>query len=236
MTGAGLAPRPADEISALMKAAYGQETYSNSLMAGLNVVAQALNRGDLGRAMVAALRLKLPELTPEGAIRIAQAHDTLTKFDPSEPRDWRGRWTAEGESRAVNSTSPERRPGRTNRAPHTRESVTAPRSQVFHSRPANADAMRAIFISNYGSANDNSRPIPPDVICYALTRMCLGNARDPDYQSKMEDCASVLDRCTGMVEKSKESAAFQYSVFWPDGTLAIIRFGVIVPVRHGKPF
>jgi hypothetical protein len=95
-TAGGFAPRPSEEISGLMKAAYGRNNDPADLGPGLEVVAKALNQGDLGRAMIAALRLKLPELTWEGAVRLAHAHDALTKYDPDEPRDWRGRWTTGG--------------------------------------------------------------------------------------------------------------------------------------------
>ena len=50
MSVAGLAPRPADEIGTLAKAAYGRDFDASRLPDGLDVVADALNRGDLGRA------------------------------------------------------------------------------------------------------------------------------------------------------------------------------------------
>lgn len=62
-------------------------------MGGLDAVAGALNQGEMTRALIAAVLLKLPELDWNGAVRIAQANCALAKFDPSESRDWRGRWT-----------------------------------------------------------------------------------------------------------------------------------------------
>jgi hypothetical protein len=76
-----------------MTAAYGLDEGRTQLSPGLDVLAQALNRGDLGLAMIAAVQLKLPPLSWQGAIRIARADDLLAKYNSSEPRDWRGRWT-----------------------------------------------------------------------------------------------------------------------------------------------
>jgi hypothetical protein len=92
----GFAARPRGEIGALMKAAYGDRTNHASVSPGLDIVADALNRGDLGRAMVGAVRMRLPELSWDRAVRIARVHEALGKynFNPGEPRDSRGRWTA----------------------------------------------------------------------------------------------------------------------------------------------
>ena len=70
------------------------------LTGGLRAVANALNQGDLTRAMIAAVWLGLPPLDWDGAARIAQAQDALEKYDPDEPRDWRGRWTSGGGGQA----------------------------------------------------------------------------------------------------------------------------------------
>ena len=55
------------------------------------MVARALSENEMVRAMIAAVLLKLPELDWDGAVRIAQADDTLSKYDPDEPRDFHGR-------------------------------------------------------------------------------------------------------------------------------------------------
>ncbi len=92
-TAVGFAPRPVDELGALMKGAYGPDIDATSMSSGLAVVAEALNRGDLGRAMIAALHLRLSEVTLDGAVLIAAANANLVKFNPLEPRNWRGWWT-----------------------------------------------------------------------------------------------------------------------------------------------
>jgi hypothetical protein len=97
-TANGFEPRPANEIGVLMKGAFGRDVDPADCLPRLGVIAEALNRGDLGRAMVAALHLRLPELDWEGAARIARADQALTKYDPDELRDERGRWTTDGAS------------------------------------------------------------------------------------------------------------------------------------------
>jgi hypothetical protein len=92
----GFAPRPIDELEALLKAAY-QRDLDASTVRGLGVAANALNQGDIGRAMIAALHLRLPDLSWEAASRIAKVDERLAKsYNAEQPRDWRGRWTSEG--------------------------------------------------------------------------------------------------------------------------------------------
>jgi hypothetical protein len=119
-TAAGFTPRPADEIAALLKAAYGRDIDPADVSPGLEVIAQALNRNDLGRAMVAALRLRLPDLDWAGAVRLARADQTLAKYDPNEPRDWRGRWTTSSETRPSRPTPRPARARRRGRPPRRR--------------------------------------------------------------------------------------------------------------------
>jgi hypothetical protein len=92
-TNVGLAPRSFEEIGARMKGAYGREADAIRLASGLRVAADALNRGDIGRAMIATVLMRLPELNDEGALGIARADEILAKYNPDEPRDARGRWT-----------------------------------------------------------------------------------------------------------------------------------------------
>ena len=92
-TASGFKPRAAREIDALLKAAYGEGVDAAGVSRGLDIIADALNRDDLGRAQVAALRLRLADLDWDAAARIAYADRSLVKYDPDEPRDWHGRWT-----------------------------------------------------------------------------------------------------------------------------------------------
>lgn len=91
---AGFSARRPEEIHWLLSSAYQRQPNVGAIETGLNAVARALNAGEIGRAMIAAILLKLPELDWAGAARIAQAEDVLAKYDPDEPRDWHGRWTS----------------------------------------------------------------------------------------------------------------------------------------------
>jgi hypothetical protein len=55
-----------------------------------------LNEGDVTRAMIAAIYLRLPEVGAEGAARLAAVDAALRKYSEAEPRDWHGRWTTGG--------------------------------------------------------------------------------------------------------------------------------------------
>ena len=90
--------RPPAAIAALIEAAYGEVLDAVAIGNGLGAVARAIEAGDLARASIAAVHLRLPSLADEAAMeRLARA-DRLLKagFDPDEPRNERGRWTAEG--------------------------------------------------------------------------------------------------------------------------------------------
>jgi len=95
-TTAGFEPRWPGEIDVLTKAAYGAAVDAEALRRGLVVAANALNGGDVGRAMVATLHLRLPGLDEDGAARVAAVDAVLAKYSADQPRDWHGRWTTEG--------------------------------------------------------------------------------------------------------------------------------------------
>jgi hypothetical protein len=91
-TDSGLAPRSPLEIEFLMKAAYLDFDEEARVSRGLGVIANALNRNDRAKASMAAVFLRLADLDLESAVRVAHANDALSKYDPDQPRDWRGRW------------------------------------------------------------------------------------------------------------------------------------------------
>lgn len=94
-TDKGFVPRPGDEIAALLAAAYRGRIDPMTRLVTLDVVAKALNRGDVQLAMVAAVLLQLPELDWDAAARLAQAAERLAKYDKDEPRRADGEWTDE---------------------------------------------------------------------------------------------------------------------------------------------
>ena len=91
-------PRPAATIRKVLSNAYRAEGNWDSRIRSVDVVAKALNNGDVARAMMAAVLMRLPE--PDSGIRIADVDGVLAKagFDPAEPRDERGWWTTGGAS------------------------------------------------------------------------------------------------------------------------------------------
>lgn len=98
----GFEPRSLIELQVLLRAAYGREFDVTSLTRGLKVAACSLEESDLGKAMIAAIHLRLPDLDPAGAKRIAEADGFLAKYSPDQPRDWHGRWTTgDGDSTAT---------------------------------------------------------------------------------------------------------------------------------------
>ena len=93
--GGAFRPRSDREVDWLISRAYQKAFNSPALVQGLNAVADALNDGLTARAMIVAVLLKLPELDWDGAVRIAEADETLAKFyHRDQPRDDRGRWTS----------------------------------------------------------------------------------------------------------------------------------------------
>jgi hypothetical protein len=91
-------PRPVAELQRILDRSYGGESDWDSRIRSVKLVADALNKGEMARAMMTAVLMRLPD--PGGAIRIADVDGVLAKagFNPDEPRDARGRWTTEGDS------------------------------------------------------------------------------------------------------------------------------------------
>src|SRR5262249_52967219 len=78
-TQAGFAARPAPEIAALIKAAYGGDAAPALLQSSLGLIARALNSGDLALAAIAAVQTCTRELSREAAVRLANADERLSK-------------------------------------------------------------------------------------------------------------------------------------------------------------
>jgi hypothetical protein len=86
--------RPAEQIArtlALAYGAFGADDLARRLSV-LEVAAPSLEAGDLAKAMIAALQMKLPPLAPEAVAKLVR-EPTLRKYSPDQPRDERGRWT-----------------------------------------------------------------------------------------------------------------------------------------------
>jgi hypothetical protein len=55
-------------------------------------LARALEDGEVAKAMIAALLMKLPPLSASAMVKLA-SDSTLKKYSPDQLRDERGRWT-----------------------------------------------------------------------------------------------------------------------------------------------
>ena len=93
--------RPVGELRKVLHRAYGDDANWESHVRSVKLVAAALNKGDLARAMMTAVLMRLPE--PGSPISIADVDGVLEKagFDPDEPRDEQGRWTTDGSESAA---------------------------------------------------------------------------------------------------------------------------------------
>jgi hypothetical protein len=89
-------PRPAEEVARTFALAYGNLAPDiTRCLASLDVAAKALETGDLAKASVATVLLKLPDLSVDGFAKLA-ADPSLKKYSPDQPRDDHGRWTSDG--------------------------------------------------------------------------------------------------------------------------------------------
>ncbi len=82
-TDTGFEPRPAYEVEALIAKAYGGGEDGARLSSGLRCVADCLNKGELARAMIAAVFLRLPDLDQDGAERIAKVDALASRVGPA---------------------------------------------------------------------------------------------------------------------------------------------------------
>jgi hypothetical protein len=147
-------PRPPAEVAALLLAAYGKHGDERAVQRGLEVVAGALTEGDLCKAMIAALHLRLPAPPAEGVRRLAVVQDFLAKYDPDEPRDWHGRWARE-EGRG-NSNS------RESRHSERADDATATGSRTWPAGPVGGALTEARYQPVEGVEPAEPPPIPPE--------------------------------------------------------------------------
>ena len=86
-TPAGFAPRAIGDLDAVLSSVFERPFDSRGLTAGLQTAAKALNDGDLARAMVATLHLRLPVLTETQMrrARMLAASPPMAKASPDDP-------------------------------------------------------------------------------------------------------------------------------------------------------
>ncbi len=159
-TETGFVPRSAPEIASLIKAAYGANDEPTRLHSSLGVIAEALNRGDLVRASIAAVLTRTPELSWEAAARLANVDLMLSKYDPSEPRDWHGRWTSDDDAAPASAATPA-----DDGAADQEVKPVAPRASNPGQRGDNRDPLlmpTAFDVSDGAAGDDEARDDLPD--------------------------------------------------------------------------
>jgi len=99
-------PRPTTELQNILRRVYGDDTNWESYSRSVELVAAALNKGDMARAMMTAVLMRLPD--PGDAEGDSSLDGALAKasYNPDEPRDEQGRWTTDGESASEPSRDP----------------------------------------------------------------------------------------------------------------------------------
>ncbi|HEY3637439.1 MAG TPA: hypothetical protein VGK90_04745 [Rhizomicrobium sp.] len=92
------------ELQAIFAGMCGDEGGWASRIRSVKLVADALNKGEVARAMIAAVLMRLPE--PGNSIYVDDDNELLAKagFNPDESRNERGQWTNGAEGNADNQS------------------------------------------------------------------------------------------------------------------------------------
>ena len=192
MTPLGFAPRPNVELTELMKCAYGRHVDLTSFSSSLEVIAKALNCGDLGRAMIAATQMRLPKLSWMNAARMANSDEMLTKFNVEELRDWLGRWTTGGATKPGGSIRA--KPARDHRAsgpglrlPNGQGIAPAIAAAAVSARVAALAPMQVAEAAAVGEEVAGGGPVDPFADIAALGTLGVGACWRPDASLAPEE-------------------------------------------------
>lgn len=86
-----------DILMRVARMAFGDDVWLEKLPTILAKIAKALDAGDLVKGQLLGLEIPISELDHDQLARLAAAADLhKSGFDPSQPRDERGRWTGDG--------------------------------------------------------------------------------------------------------------------------------------------
>jgi hypothetical protein len=113
--------RPAAELRRTFSRVLADEAKRQSRVRSVALVANALNKGDMARAMMTAVLMRLPD--PDDLPGTSNTDRRLRKanFNPDEPRDERGQWTTGGGGGAGTSLGAQTRPAPSWRTPAHRD-------------------------------------------------------------------------------------------------------------------
>jgi hypothetical protein len=94
--------RAEEEITTLLVAAYDRAHDDARCFVRIREIAVALEEEDLSRAMIAALQLRLGEISDNSIAQLARADAVLKyNFNPLQPRNRQGRWSGDTSGEVV---------------------------------------------------------------------------------------------------------------------------------------
>jgi hypothetical protein len=102
----GFAARPQADLETILSRGFGVEVSLDHIMAGLGTVASALNAGDLCRARVAAVHLRIPDLPDEFARLDMQLEDVALKLNRIGKTTVAGGWNPDKHPRTGTAPNP----------------------------------------------------------------------------------------------------------------------------------
>jgi hypothetical protein len=221
-TAAGFAPRPASEIAALLKAAYGEDP--TNLQSRLGALAQALNAGDFAKAMIAAVHTRTPELSQKAALKLAKADGELAKhnYNPDEPRDWHGRWTKDGsagpESTAALRIASDRGTG-----------ASASNQRQYVAENASPTGIDATAPSNSGDSNAAGGPASLE----ETLEIKYDDLGPVDFAKEVIQFGLWLERAGGSLSLAEKEHALKEYSFLQDRLSLWLGYDYKPPTAHG---
>jgi hypothetical protein len=215
---AGFEPRTRGEINALLTHANIGRKHPLTLTAsGLNAVADALNQGDLAKAQIAAVFMRVPELDANSIVRMILADAALSKFNPDQPRDDHGRWTTSDGTMVTDAASAD--------APAAHPQSNAAPSETQRDDPPNAGTRLPGVPETILAAITGDNRMQP--ICLRAKNICLANRlflsrsglapANDNSAGIFYRCDTAYDECLLVQAVHQLNAGFGNVVF-PDGT------------------
>jgi len=193
----GFTPRPQNDLERLFSRGYGLAASLDRVMGGLAAVAAALNAGDLCRARIAAVHLRIPNLPDAFARLDMQLEDIALKLDRIAKTTAAGDWNP-----ASNSGDPNKHP-RAGTAPNPGWFATTSGGEASDENP------RATLVSDKPEG-DGRLHLPPgernDEIGDLLE--WIANAKRED----IEGINSEISRLFSQVGDFQDAAALHHAL------------------------
>jgi hypothetical protein len=220
--------RPAEEVARVLALAYAPFTADDLArrLSGRDVAARALETGDMAKAAVATVLLKLPPLSPEAMAKLAR-DPTLKKYNPGQPRVPKGQpdggqWARENDGEAANSRFPgggEGVDGSTATKP-----VQVAENNVGRGNDATAGSASDRPLTETGSGTQaadasvaTSRPLTPGEI--ELARSLFGDRIDYSkvriHHNKIADNVPFIGPIIGLGQSDNQTVTPGNDIYFP---------------------